>query len=87
MTQTLQISRGQRLVHKPQVPYINPDPDLVAHWKRELAGTPGLKIGINLAGQPEVRRRPAPVYSAGALSGAFAHSWGKAVQRPEERGA
>jgi tetratricopeptide (TPR) repeat protein/ADP-heptose:LPS heptosyltransferase len=36
-----------------EVPYIFPDPDLAAHWKRELAGTPGLKVGINWQGNPK----------------------------------
>ena len=36
-----------------EVPYIIPDPDLVAHWKRELAGIPGLKVGINWQGNPK----------------------------------
>ena len=36
-----------------EVPYIIPDPELVAHWKRELAGMPGLKVGINWQGNPK----------------------------------
>jgi tetratricopeptide (TPR) repeat protein len=36
-----------------EVPYIFPDPDLVAHWKRELAGIPELKVGINWQGNPK----------------------------------
>ncbi len=36
-----------------EVPYIFPDPELVAHWKRELAGIPGLKVGINWQGNPK----------------------------------
>ena len=36
-----------------EVPYIFPDPELVEHWKRELAGEPGLKVGINWQGNPK----------------------------------
>ena len=35
------------------VPYIFPDPELVERWRRELAGTPGLKVGINWQGNPK----------------------------------
>jgi hypothetical protein len=47
-----------------ETPYILPDPDLVAHWKRELAGTPGLEVGINWQGNPKYsgdRRRSIPL--------------------------
>ena len=36
-----------------EVPYIFPDPELVEHWKRELAGIPGFKVGINWQGNPK----------------------------------
>jgi hypothetical protein len=35
------------------VPYIVPDPELVARWKEELAGVSGLKVGINWQGNPK----------------------------------
>jgi tetratricopeptide (TPR) repeat protein len=35
------------------VPYIFPDPDLVAHWKRELSDVRGLRVGINWQGNPK----------------------------------
>ena len=35
------------------VPYIFPDPELVERWRHELAGTPGLKVGINWQGNPK----------------------------------
>jgi len=47
-----------------EVPYIIPDQDLVAHWKRELAGIPGLKVGINWQGNPKYagdRHRSVPL--------------------------
>lgn len=36
-----------------QVPYIHPDPKLVAKWKERLAGYEGLKIGISWQGSPD----------------------------------
>jgi len=36
-----------------EVPYIFPDPELVERWKQELAGEPGLKVGINWQGNPK----------------------------------
>src|SRR5205814_2292019 len=36
-----------------EVPYIHPDPELVEHWKRELAVYPEFKVGINWQGNPE----------------------------------
>jgi hypothetical protein len=53
------------------VPYIIPDPDLVAQWKRELAGIPGLKVGINWQGNPKYagdRHRSIPLVHFEALS-------------------
>jgi tetratricopeptide (TPR) repeat protein len=47
-----------------EVPYINPDPDLVAHWERELRSTPGFKVGINWQGNPKYagdRHRSVPL--------------------------
>jgi hypothetical protein len=35
------------------VPYIFAEPSLIEHWKRELAGTPALKVGINWQGNPK----------------------------------
>ncbi len=35
-----------------RVPYIEPVPDLVERWSRELAQYPGLKVGINWQGNP-----------------------------------
>jgi len=35
------------------VPYIFPDPELVERWKQELAGEPGLKVGINWQWNPK----------------------------------
>jgi tetratricopeptide (TPR) repeat protein len=37
------------------VPYLSADPDLVAHWRRELAAYPGVKVGIAWQGNPEHR--------------------------------
>ncbi len=36
-----------------EVPYVHPDPELLDHWKRELAGGRELKIGINWQGNPK----------------------------------
>lgn len=33
-----------------QVPYLTPDPARVEHWRAELAGLPGLKVGITWQG-------------------------------------
>ncbi|MGO9915795.1 MAG: DUF6165 family protein [Isosphaeraceae bacterium] len=35
------------------VPYIFADPELVEHWRRELAASPGFKVGINWQGNPK----------------------------------
>ncbi|WP_193378467.1 tetratricopeptide repeat protein, partial [Singulisphaera acidiphila] len=35
-----------------EIPYVYPDPDLVEHWSRELAASPGFKVGINWQGNP-----------------------------------
>ncbi len=35
------------------VPYIFADPELVEHWRRELAVSPGFKVGINWQGNPK----------------------------------
>jgi hypothetical protein len=46
------------------VPYIFPDPELVERWKHELAGEPGLKVGINWQGNPKYagdRHRSVPL--------------------------
>jgi tetratricopeptide (TPR) repeat protein/ADP-heptose:LPS heptosyltransferase len=46
------------------VPYIFPEPELVERWKRELAGGPGLKVGINWQGNPKYagdRHRSVPL--------------------------
>jgi tetratricopeptide (TPR) repeat protein len=37
------------------VPYLSADPDLDERWGRELAGFPGLKVGIAWQGSPEYR--------------------------------
>ena len=68
-----------------EVPYIIPDPDLVAHWKRELAGIPGFKVGHQLARQSEVRRRPSPLGPAGILRAAIAGAGSAALQPSKER--
>jgi hypothetical protein len=34
------------------VPYLFVDPERVEHWRRELAGVPGLKVGIAWQGHP-----------------------------------
>ena len=54
-----------------EVPYILPGPDLVEHWKRELAGIPGLKVGINWQGNPKYggdRHRSIPLSFLNPLS-------------------
>jgi hypothetical protein len=33
-----------------QVPYLTPDPERVAYWRKELEGLPGLKVGITWQG-------------------------------------
>ncbi len=38
------------------VPYLSADPELAAHWRRELAGIEGLKIGIAWQGSREFRQ-------------------------------
>jgi tetratricopeptide (TPR) repeat protein len=35
-----------------EVPYVFPDPDLVAHWRRELAPVRGFRVGIVWQGSP-----------------------------------
>lgn len=35
-----------------RVPYLFPDPDLVAHWRRELAPVRGFRVGIAWQGSP-----------------------------------
>jgi hypothetical protein len=53
------------------VPYIFPDPELVERWKPELAGTPGLKVGINWQGNPKYagdRHRSIPLATYEPLS-------------------
>ncbi len=35
-----------------RTPYLEPDPELVAYWKRELAVYPEFKVGINWQGNP-----------------------------------
>ena len=47
-----------------EVPYILPDPELVEHWKRELAGIPGFKVGINWQGNPKYGGRQASINPA-----------------------
>jgi tetratricopeptide (TPR) repeat protein len=36
-----------------QIPYVHADPALADHWRRELAGYPGRKIGIAWQGSPK----------------------------------
>jgi Family of unknown function (DUF6165) len=36
-----------------EVPYVFADPELVEHWRRELAGVPEFKVGINWQGNPQ----------------------------------
>jgi tetratricopeptide (TPR) repeat protein len=36
-----------------QVPYVVPDADRVAHWRRELGSSPGFKVGIVWQGNPK----------------------------------
>ncbi len=49
-----------------EVPYIVADPELVERWRRELAGMPELKVGINWQGNPKYagdRHRSIPLAS------------------------
>jgi tetratricopeptide (TPR) repeat protein len=44
---------GTRLETIPAaIPYLTPDAAQVAHWKKRLAGVPGLKVGLVWAGDP-----------------------------------
>ena len=55
-----------------EVPYIFPDPELVEHWKRELAACPGLKVGINWQGNPKYagdRHRSIPLATSSRFPG------------------
>src|SRR5205823_1975640 len=36
-----------------EVPYLFADPNLVAHWRRELAPVRGLRVGIAWQGSPQ----------------------------------
>jgi tetratricopeptide (TPR) repeat protein len=45
---------GTRLATIPAtVPYLSVDPELAERWRREVAGLPGLKIGIGWQGSPQ----------------------------------
>ena len=49
-----------------EVPYVFADPDLVEHWRRELAGVAEIKVGISWQGNPrhrDDRRRSIPLAS------------------------
>lgn len=38
-----------------EIPYIQPDPDRLAHWRERLCGDSGLRAGLVWAGNPEFR--------------------------------
>jgi hypothetical protein len=49
-----------------EVPYVFADPELVEPWRRELAGVPEFKVGINWQGNPQYggdRHRSIPLSS------------------------
>jgi tetratricopeptide (TPR) repeat protein len=54
-----------------EVPYVHPEPDLVEHWRRELAGGRELKVGINWQGNPQYagdRHRSVPLANFAPLA-------------------
>src|SRR5262249_25028746 len=44
----------------PPAPYLAPDPARVEHWRRELAGLGGFRVGIAWQGNPQRKGDPAP---------------------------